>query len=151
MPRLLTPHLRAQGAGHQLVVDGRPFLIVGGELRNSSASTVADLERNFGGVARLNLNPVLAPVTWETVEPTEGVFDFTLLDAMLTAARGHGLRLIPLWFGTYKNASSSYAPAWVGQDIRRFPRFHSSPGRSGTAVSPLSAEARRPTPGPSPR
>jgi hypothetical protein len=31
------PHLRKQGTATQLVVDGRPFLIRGGELGNSSA------------------------------------------------------------------------------------------------------------------
>ncbi len=141
MPRPATPMLRHREACTQLVVDDKPFLVIGGELRNSSASTPADIRRNFANVARLGLNTVLAPLTWETVEAEEGAFDFTLLDTMLHAAREGGLRLIPLWFGTYKNASSSYAPAWVKRDQDRFPRAHLAPGRSGTAISPLSADA----------
>ena len=33
------PHLEKQGSTQQLIVDGKPFLILGGELGNSSASS----------------------------------------------------------------------------------------------------------------
>jgi hypothetical protein len=36
-----TPHLRKHGTATQLVVDGEPFLVLGGELGNSSASDLA--------------------------------------------------------------------------------------------------------------
>ncbi len=39
------PHLRRQGTALQLVVDGKPFLVRGGELGNSSASNPASWSR----------------------------------------------------------------------------------------------------------
>ena len=33
------PHLRKQGTATQLIVDGKPFLMLAGELRNSNSST----------------------------------------------------------------------------------------------------------------
>ena len=42
-----TAALQRQGTATQLIVDGKPFLILGGELGNSSASSVQDIERIF--------------------------------------------------------------------------------------------------------
>jgi beta-galactosidase GanA len=35
---------------------------------------------------------VLAPISWETVEPREGDFDLSLVDTALEAAETEGLR-----------------------------------------------------------
>ncbi|MGE5527534.1 MAG: DUF5597 domain-containing protein [Patescibacteria group bacterium] len=136
------PHLRQTHGSTQLIVDGRPFIILGGEVHNSSASSLAYMEPVWERIARLNCNAALVPVYWELLEPAEGRYDFNLVDGLLARAREHGLRLVLLWFGTWKNALSSYTPAWVKTDPRRFPRAEIAPGRAGHAVSSLSAEAR---------
>ena len=41
------PYLQKQGSTTQLMVDGKPFLVIGGELGNSSASSIEDIERIF--------------------------------------------------------------------------------------------------------
>lgn len=115
-------------------IDRMPLLL-GGELRNSSASSVADIEARFAQVARLHLNTVLAPVSWELLEREEGCFDFTLIESMIETARRLELRLVPLWFGTLKNAISCYAPVWVKTDDARFPRAQAIPGRGSWAMS----------------
>ena len=48
--------LQSQGTATQLIVDGKPFLILGGELGNSSASSVQDIERIFPKLQRMGLN-----------------------------------------------------------------------------------------------
>jgi hypothetical protein len=106
-----------------------------GELRNSSATSPADIERSFARVAALHANAVLAPVPWALVEPEEGVFDLSLVDEMHAAAQRHGLCWVPLWFGTLKNAISCYAPPWVKTDPQRFPRAETTPGRGSWQVS----------------
>src|SRR4051794_27720070 len=116
-----TPHLRKQGSATQLIVEGKPFLVLGGELHNSSASNIAYMRPIWERLVGLNLNTVLATVAWEQVEPAEGSFDFTLVDDLIRDARSHDLRLILLWFGSWKNGVSSYVPAWVKHDYRRFP------------------------------
>ena len=72
----------------------------------------------------MNLNTLLGSVTWEMIEPEEGQFDFTELDAVIKGAREHDLHLVLLWFGSFKNALSTYVPGWVKKDIKRFPRVH---------------------------
>ena len=80
------------------------------------------LSASFARVREMGANTVLAAVAWDLFEPEEGLFDTTLIDEMLAACRREGLRLIPLWFGAWKNGQSTYAPAWVKTNIDRFPR-----------------------------
>lgn len=132
------PKLVRRGNTFELVVQGRARLLRAGELGNSAASTVETLERSFAAVADLGLDALLVPVSWELCEPTEGAFDFTLVDAALAFARRHGLLLVPLWFGSYKNSMSTYVPGWVKRDCQRFPRAHLA---DGTPIEILSAFA----------
>src|SRR3954467_11557830 len=104
---IASPHLRKHGSATQLIVDGRPFLVLGGELHNSSASSTEYMRPIWERLVALNLNTVLATVAWEQIEPAEGQFAFTLVDGLIQAARQHGLRLILLWFGSWKNGMSS--------------------------------------------
>jgi hypothetical protein len=136
------PQLRRQGSATQLVVDGKPFLIRGGELGNSTASNAAYLEPFWPRFAELNLNTVLAPVYWELLEPEEGRFDFTLVDQVIAQARRHRMRLVLLWFGSWKNSISCYAPAWVKRDPKRFPRATDLDGTRQEILSPFSAANR---------
>lgn len=132
------PHLRRTASGAaQLIMDGAPFLVLGGELHNSSSSSLDYMRPIWGRLAGLGLNTVLAAVSWELVEPAEGAFDFALVDGLLEAARGYGLRLILLWFGSWKNGVSSYAPAWVKRDAERFPRAALAGGRQLEVLSTL--------------
>ncbi len=136
------PHLVRQGSATQLVVDGKPFLVRGGELGNSTASNAAYLQPFWPKFAELNLNTILAPVYWELVEPEEGRFDFSLVDQVLAQARASRMRLVLLWFGSWKNSMSCYAPAWVKLDVRRFPRAADADGAALEILTPFSAENR---------
>jgi beta-galactosidase GanA len=44
-------------------------------------------------------------VAWEQIEARQGKFDFSFVDTLLGQAREHRVRLILLWFGTWKNTS----------------------------------------------
>ena len=88
----------------------------------------------------LNLNTVLVPVYWELIEPQEGQFDFALVDGLIQEARKHKLRLVPLWFASWKNSMSCYAPAWVKTNQKRFPRSQDRAGNGIEILSPFSKE-----------
>lgn len=140
------PRLERQGDITRLSVDGAPFLVLGGELGNSSASSAAYMAPLWPKLKAMHLNTVLLPVYWEQIEPREGAFDFSVLDRMIDEARRHDLRLILLWFGSWKNSMSSYAPAWVKLDQERFPRIRDDKGQSHeilTAFSDNNLEADR--------
>lgn len=135
--------LERVGDGVRLLVDGTTFIMLGGELHNSSASSLAYVEPLLDRLAAMHLNTVLAPLCWELIEPVEGQFDFSLLDGLVLAARQRGLQLVFLWFGTLKNAFSSYTPAWVKRDTARFFRAQGVLGKSSHTVSVFCAEAMR--------
>jgi beta-galactosidase GanA len=132
------PHLRRQGTAVQLVVDGKPFLIRGGELGNSTATNPAYLEPFWPKLTELKLNTVLAPVYWDLIEPQEGRFDFGTVDRLIAQARANHMRLVLLWFGSWKNSMSCYAPAWVKRDVKRFPRAADADGTPQEILSPFS-------------
>src|SRR5512139_1021986 len=136
------PRLVRQGSSTQLMDDGAPFLILGGELGNSSGE--ADYLRPFWpAMQALKLNTLLAPVYWDLTEPEEGRFDFSQVDGLIRDARAHHVRLVLLWFASWKNSMSCYAPAWVKTDTRRFPRARDSSGRSLEILSPFAAQNRQ--------
>jgi len=132
------PHLARHGDTTQLLVDGKPFLMLGGELGNSSASNLDYLAAQWPTLKALNLNTLLAPVSWDQIEPVEGRFDFTIVDGVIAQARAHDTRLVLLWFGSWKNSMSSYAPAWVKRDTARFPRARTADGKALEILSPAS-------------
>jgi hypothetical protein len=136
------PCLRKQGTAIQLIVDDKPFLILAGELGNSSASSPEYMEAAWDKIVIMNLNTVLAPVYWELVEPQEGKFDFALVDSLIYSARQHKLHLILLWFGSWKNSMSCYVPFWIKTNQERFPRARTRAGKPMEILSVFSEENR---------
>lgn len=137
------PHIRMENGTGQLIVNGQPFLILGGELGNSSSGTAEQADAIIPKLRSMHVNTILMPVTWEQIEPKEGSFDFDILDHWVERAREHQVHLVLLWFGSWKNAVSSYAPSWVKSDAKRFPRAESADGRPLEILSTLSLEIRR--------
>lgn len=138
-----TPKIVKNNGGGQLIVEGKPYLILGGELGNSSAGTAAQADEILPRLAEMHINTVLMPVAWEQLEPVEGSFDFSILDHWIDTARQQHLHLVLLWFGSWKNAFSSYAPAWVKQNTKRFPRAISAEGVDLEILSTLGTETLR--------
>lgn len=127
----------------RLMVDGKPMLIAGGELGNSSATCAEDIERIFPKLARMNLNTVLVPAYWELTEPVEGQFDFSLTDKVIDEARANGLKVVFLWFGAWKNSMSCYAPEWFKADYKKYPRAVTRSGKPLEIASAFSDEVFR--------
>ena len=87
------PSLRRQGTATQLIVDGAPFLVRGGELSNSHGEPDY-LRAAWPKLKALNLNAVVAPVYWDVVEPAEGKFEWATVDGLVADARANGMRLV---------------------------------------------------------
>ena len=137
------PYLRRHNGRVQLMVEGAPLRLLAGEVHNSASSSLAHMEGVFERALALECNALLVPVSWELCEPREGEWDFAIVDGLLEGARRRGLRLVPLWFGAFKNSFSTYAPPWVKTDLARFPRAQIAPGENVGALCVWSDEAAR--------
>ncbi|EGK03122.1 DUF5597 domain-containing protein [Dysgonomonas gadei] len=133
------PHLkRNENNIAQLIVNGRPYIMLAGELMNSSASTLESMAPKWNQLKALNLNTVLATIAWEQIEPEEGQYDFSIVEGLIKEARRHDLKLVFLWFGSWKNGSSGYAPHWVMRNTGRFPRMENDKGENRPFLSNFS-------------
>ena len=133
------PKLVEHDGRYTLMVDGHPYLVLGGQIHNSSAWP-SELPQVWKSLADLHVNTVEAPVYWEQFEPQDGHFDYTNVDQVVEGARAHNLHVILLWFGTWKNGNDHYAPQWVKTDGRRFPRTIRPDGEPIDVLSPLGHE-----------
>jgi hypothetical protein len=136
------PYLQKQGTATQLIVHGKPFLMLGGELGNSSASDLNYMTPVWPKLKAMHLNTILMPVYWELLEPQQGKFDFTLVDNLVDSARKNDLKIVILWFGSWKNSISCYAPNWVKINQKRFPRSRTKDGRAVEILTPFNDENR---------
>ncbi len=135
---------RTKDGNVRLMVDGKPFLILGGELHNSSASDADYMEASVWPYLRgLHLNTVLLPVAWEAIEPEEADYDFSLVEGLLKQAEREQMHLVLLWFGLWKNGESFYVPEWIKRDRRRFFRARYRNGAESETISPFCEEAVR--------
>ena len=132
------PHLEKRGAVTQLIVDGKPWLALAGELLNNAASTAENARPVWPNLAQANLNTALVGVGWGWTEPEEGKFDFSALDGALGDARNNGLHVVLLWFGSWKNGTSSYPPAWVKRNPDKYPVARDKDGKGREILSTLS-------------
>src|ERR1700712_2739763 len=137
------PRLQKNGAATQLMVNEKPFLVLGGELYNSSSSSSDFMQGLWQPLKQKNLNTVLAAVSWELLEPEEDKFDFALVDDIIKGAQEQQLKVILLWFGSWKNGLSHYTPLWVKQDYKRFPRILLENGKPTETISALSVEGAK--------
>jgi beta-galactosidase GanA len=129
------PHLAQQGSATQLIVNGKPFLMLGGETGNSSVSNSKNLDSMWPKIVKMNLNTLVCPVYWELMEPKEGEFNFELVDSMIIGAGKNNIKLVLLWFGSWKNSMSCYAPLWVKTDGQRFGRARQKDGKAKEILS----------------
>ena len=135
-----SPQLEKYGSKSRLIVNGKPFLSLAGELHNSSSSNLKYMETIWPKLIQMNLNTVLAPVSWELLEPKEGEFDFYLIDGLINKAREYNLKIVFLWFGSWKNLVSTYVPEWVKRNPQRFPLFCAKNGEKYQMLSTFSKE-----------
>jgi len=131
------PQLVKKDGKFRLMVDGQPFVMLGGQVGNFSAFPEI-MERSWSRFKGMNLNTVEYPVYWNVIEPEEGKFDFRGFDQILRGVRSQGLRADLLWFGTWKNGAMDWTPDWVKSDPKRFPRVLDSGGKPIRSLSPMS-------------
>jgi hypothetical protein len=132
-----TPHLQKQGTVTQLIVDGKPFVALAGELTGNAATSLPMMEPIWPKLVAGNLNTVIVGVSWAQFEPEEGKFNYVQVDGVIAKARENNLHIIFIWFASWKNGTSSFAPYWVKKDYTRFPRIQIDNGSSVSISGPI--------------
>lgn len=136
------PEIKNENGISTLYVDGKPFQAYAGEVHNSAAYDPQKMKTDiWDKMEQSNLNTLIVPVYWETLEPEEGKFDFTLVDELLKTAESYKKKLILLWFGLWKNAESAYVPGWMKRDSETYYRVEIYGGQKLNTISPLCVKA----------
>lgn len=117
--------------GHRLVVDNEDFLILGLQWACNSCFDEETMGPLFEQAKKIGANTAVLPVYWSQLEPQPGKFDFSILDYEISMCRKYDLKLIPLWFASYKNAECCYAP----HDIRTDPSYRKVIRKDGSVQS----------------
>ncbi|CAN5361268.1 GH35 family beta-galactosidase GalD [soil metagenome] len=131
----MIPTIIEKNGRHALMVDGRPFFILGGQAHNSSAWP-AMMPQLWQAMKEMHANTLEVPIYWEQVEPQPGKFDFSLIDTLLIQARKHKVKLVLLWFATWKNGSNHYMPGWMKQEAEKYPNITGKNGKPVDSPSP---------------
>jgi hypothetical protein len=137
------PKITKTNARFTFLVDGQPYLVLGAQINNSSAWP-STLPQVWPLIEAMHANTVEAPVYWEQMEPQRSTFDFSIVDDLIHQARDHHVRLVLLWFGTWKNGQMHYAPEWIKTDTAHYPRMinpHGEPIDVLSANAPANLEA----------
>ena len=129
------PRIIEKNGRHTLLVDGKPYFMLGGQAHNSSGWP-GMLPQVWDAVKAMHLNTVEIPIYWEQIEPQPGKFDFSVVNTLLSQARAHNVRLVLLWFGTWKNGSNHYTPAWMKRDAAKYPNITGKNGQPVDSPSP---------------
>jgi hypothetical protein len=132
------PRLVKKDGRYALFVDGAPYLMLGAQTHNSSAWP-GMLPKVWTAMEFLHVNTVETPVYWEQFEPKQGQYDHTVIDALLAGARQHKVRLVLLWFGTWKNGSQHYMPEWMKLAPEKYPHVIDKNGHAADSPSPFAA------------
>lgn len=123
------PQLRELHGRKMLFVDDEPFIILSLQWDCDGCFSKDIMEPLFPELPKMGCNSSAMPLYWKEVEPEEGKFYLELLKYRIDRSRELGLKIVLLWFGSFKNSCMQYCPDWVKENIGRFPRARTRDGR----------------------
>ena len=129
------PQIVSKDGHHALLIDGKPFFMLGGQAHNSSGWP-GMLPKVWSAIEAMHANTLEVPIYWEQIEAQQGKFDFSLVDTLLKQGREYKVHLVLLWFATWKNGSSHYMPEWMKREPSKYPNITGKNGQPVDSPSP---------------
>jgi len=129
------PRIVEKNGRFALFVDDAPFLIMG--IEDLTMGDWPPRPAIWPALEYMHVNTVEIAVYWQDFEPQPGKYDYAVIDRLLEAARQHNVRLVPLWFGSYKNGHPHYMPDWMKLDPVRYPHALDKKGQAVDSPSPF--------------
>lgn len=120
MEYAMMPHLEELNGRKAFFVDGKPFIILGLQWDCDGCYTQEDMDPFFEHGEKMGLNTASLPLYWREVEPSEGEYHFEMLDHRIEMARKHNMKIVLIWFASFKNGCLTYAPDYIREDHKRF-------------------------------
>lgn len=136
------PYLKEVNGIQRLFYRDKPFLLLSGELHNSTGSTVDYLAPAMNSLKQMHLNSVIVTAEWDLIEPEQGKYDFSSIDNIITLAEKNDFPVVIAWFGTWKNGVSSYIPGWMKRDTKKYFRARNAEGEATDYISAFCSAAR---------
>lgn len=127
----------------RLLVDGRPFLILGLQWDCDSCFSAEEMNPLLPHAVRLGANTAVLPTYWREVEPEPDQFDFRMVDERIFRSQENGLRAILLWFATWKNTCPFYTADYIRSDPDIYPMALDRDGNRLFSLCPLSESTWR--------
>ncbi len=122
----------------RLTVDGKPFLMLGSQLRmdffrDLDKKNLNELDKYFQLAASLNITVVQLAFSWSDVEKDYDVYSGETVRAYIDYCEKYGLKAELLWFGSFMCGYSveGHLPAYVVADNTTYPELKESAAYNG--------------------
>lgn len=121
-----------------LMVNGKPFLMLGAQLRTDfflqlDKKTPDELAPYFELAANMNVLVVQVPVAWRDIEPEKDAYTSSLVEKYIELCDKYQMKLEILWFGSYMCGYSveGYIPDYVLKDTSTYPDLNPNAAYNG--------------------
>lgn len=111
-----------------LEVDGKPFLMLGSQLRTDyflqlDKRALSDLGEYFELAKKMNITVIQVPIGWRDVEPERDQYTDEMVGWIIEYCNRYDLKLEILWYGSYMCGYSvrGYIPNYVVNDSKNYP------------------------------
>lgn len=131
-------HTESVETQYRLTVDGKPFLMLGAQLRTDffrqlDGKTLEQLDEYFSLAAGLNITCVQVPVSWSDVETDYDIYTDKTIKAYIDYCEKYNIKLEILWFGSYMCGYSveGHLPDYIVKDTKTYSELNPSAAYQG--------------------
>ena len=131
------PALVKKNGSTHFEIDGKPFVMFTGELHNSTSTSESYMQEIgvWKQMKEANFNTVIASCSWDVIEREAGKYDFTSVDHVIRDARANGLKVVMIWFASWKNGNSTYTPSYIKRNPSKYPLVKNEEGQTLNVLS----------------